>query len=473
MASTNALQASSARRLLIPVSGALLAIILAVLLSKGLIFDPYAQQKWSTSPDSVAITRLALAADGAKVASWWHGPWVEGEMFYRPLSSMLMWAEARLWGYNFLPYTLVSLLLHALNSALVFLLLYSVCPGPRWQRALSGLVGALLLNLGQHPAGPYWVRARVAWGTMIWWPVQTDFASLCFGLLSLLLLDRYLLTWQAAKREAAQRIACVGDVDDSETACRPRPDPRFLVWALASFLTSLLFKETPLVFIGIVPFLCLYRWLPWLKVTGSYAAIGAVLLILRGLFVPNASNPEWLGVYTFYKLLNYVHLLSAELLSNHEFWELAAIATMLGLVLGLRRLRVPVTYIVLACLVWPVLIATLLSASHNPAIATIPRELLIQLRYLGVVGGFAVALAAAGSEPALVFIVGLFAAAAANINRIGPHYWYYPAAMWGLVDGAVLNAALNLARKWWRKRKSPDQSTQLSAVAGAETGGAK
>ena len=133
----------------------------------------------------------------------------------------------------------------------------------------------------------------------------------------------------------------------------------------------------------------------------------------------------------------------------------------------------PATYIVLACLVWPLLIATLLSASHNPAIATIPRELLIQLRYVGVLGGFAVALATAGSEPALVFIVGLFMVAAANINRIGPHYWYYPAAMWGLVDGAVLNAAFNLTRKWWRGRKPQHETAQLSEGAMAESGRAK
>ena len=149
-------------------------------------------------------------------------------------------------------------------------------------------------------------------------------------------------------------------------------------------------------------------------------------------------------------------------------------ATLIGLVLVLRRLRVPVRYMVLGCLVWPLLIATLLSASHNPAIATIPRELLIQLRYVGVLTGFAVALATAGSEPALVFIVGLFAVGAANINRIGPHYWYYPAAMWGLVDGAALSAVLNLARRWQSGRAAPvNANAQPAELTQAESEGAR
>ncbi|MHB8994792.1 MAG: hypothetical protein ACYC63_06060 [Armatimonadota bacterium] len=470
-------RAANSRPLLLPVAGVVISIVLAVLLNKGLVFDPYAQQKWSTSPDSVAITQSALAADARTVVSWWHGPWIEREMFYRPLSSMLMWAEARLWGYNFFPYTIVSLTLHALSSALVFLLLYSMCPGPRWQRALSGLVAMLLFNLGHHPSGPYWERARVAWGTMIWWPVQTDFASLLFSLLSLLLLDRYLLQWQRAmyangwhgrssgragaantavpKQTSAKPtvppaaesgLEC--DFDDSPESCLPRLTNKYLMLALVSFLIALLFKETPLVLIGIVPFMCLYRWVPWIKVTGSYAAIGVTLAILRTLFVPQASNPEWLGVYTFYKILSFVHLLTAELLANWEVWEVVAMATLLGLVYLLRRLRVPTLYAVLACVIWPFLIAALLSADHNPALATIDREMLIQLRLLAVYSGFLIALITAGREPALVFIIGLFAVAMANVNRVGPHYWYYTAMMWGLVDGAVFNAAINLLREW-------------------------
>lgn len=453
MAASAPLPAVRTRAFAIPMAGVIITIVLAVMLNKGLVFDPYAQQKWSTSPDSVAITRSALAADTSTILSWWHGPWLENEMFYRPMSSMLMWAEARLWGYNFLPYTIVSLVLHSLNSALVFLLLYSLCPGPRWQRGVSALAGALCFNLGHHPEGPFWVYARVAWGTMIWWPVQTDFGSLLFALLSLLLLDRYLRCWQSTRRAWAAKVACGEDEDDSPETCRPRLQNTTLALALVSFFIAMLFKETPLVLIAIVPFMCLYRWLPWVKVTGSYAAIGVIMFVLRSLFVPQASNPEWLGLYSFYKLLSYVHYLSAQLLANREIWEFVAISTLIGLVFLLRRFKVPVLYIVLAAIVWPFVIAGLLGADHNPTLVTIPREMLIQLRFIGVFSGFLIALVTAGSEPALIFVIGLFAAAVANINRVGPHYWYYPAAMWGLVDGAVLNAALNLGRNWIARRR--------------------
>jgi hypothetical protein len=216
-------------------------------------------------------------------------------------------------------------------------------------------------------------------------------------------------------------------------------------------LIALLFKETPLVLIGIVPFMCLYRWVPWIKVTGSYAAIAAVLVILRGLFVPQASNPEWLGAYTFYKLLSFVHLLTAELLANWEVWEVVAMATLIGLFFLLRRLRVPTLYTIIACVVWPFIIAALLTADHNPALVTIPLEFQIQLRLLAVDSGCLIAIVTAGGEPALVFVIGHFAVGVANVNRVGPHYWYYTAMMWGLVDGAVLNAGINLLRGWRRR----------------------
>ncbi|MEN6547910.1 MAG: hypothetical protein ABFE07_17880 [Armatimonadia bacterium] len=402
-------------RRLYPLFGVLISVVIALSLTSGLIFDSWAQAKWSDSPDSVALTHAGRQADASTVLSWWHGPWIEGEMYYRPLSSMLMWAESRLWGFNFFPYTIVSWPMHAANSALAFLLLYSLCPGPRWQRTLSGIVAALMFNLGHHPEGAYWVRARVAWGVMIWWPVQTDFGSLLFALLSLVVLDRYL------------------------TKGKPR-----LGWALGAFLAALLFKETPLALIALVPFIALYRNKPWVRVTLYYAGLGAVLFILRALFVPSASNPEWMGAYTFYKLLTYVHLLSAELLHGGEIWEYVAMVSLAGLIYGLWKLRVPALYIVLASLAWPLLIGGLLTG--NPAIATIPREMLILLRYAGVIGGFVLALTTAGREPALIFIIGLFAVATANVNRIGPHYWYYPVWMWGMVDGAVLNAAINFVR---------------------------
>jgi hypothetical protein len=402
-----------------------LAAVVALGLNAELIFDSAVQAHYADSPDSADITRRALQADGATIAAWWWGPWVQQEMYYRPLSSLLMWAQARLWGWNFQPYCILSWLIHTGNSLLVVLLLYSLCPGPRWQRALCGLLGALLFNLGHHPDGAYWSRARVAWGMMPWWPVQTDLCSAFWSLTSLLALDRFLVLER--RGEGSLR--------------------RWLALAYGAFIVALLFKETPLLLIMVVPFLVSYRRRPWLALEAGFLGIGVVFYALRAIFVPEASGLEWQGTYTFYKFLNYTHLLTAELLYNGEIWEWVAIITLFPLLLGLRRLKVPARYLVVAALVWPLVIAGVVTG--NPALATIPREMTILLRFAGVYAGFALALITARREPALVLIIALLATAVPNVNRIGPHYWYWPVMMWGLVNGAVLNAALNYSRRCW------------------------
>lgn len=415
------------------VIGMLLSALLALAANYQLIFDPAAREKWADSPDSVAITKEGLAADAGKVLSWWYGPWIEGEMYYRPLSSMFMWLEARLFGWNFLPYNLISWFIQAGIAALVFLLLFRVCPGAQWQRALSGLVAAACFIAGHHPPGPdgLWIRARVTWGVMPWWPVQTDLCSLLLSLLSLVLLDRWLLQQSASGEASASR---------------------WPTGALLCFLAAILFKETPLTLIFIVPLLGLYRRRPWLRYTLAYAGLGVLLLIVRFFAVPEASNPEWLGPVTFYKYLLFVHLETANLLVAGEIWHWVAAITLIPLVMLLRRTRLDPLYVALICLAWPLVCAGVVAG--NPMLATVGRDLGILGRMLLVYGGFALALLTWPRQPALLFVTCLFIVALPNINRIGPHYWYWPVAFWGLADGAVLNAAISSARDWRQARVS-------------------
>jgi hypothetical protein len=413
----------------VPLLGIVLSMALGLALTGELIFQDWARAHWQDNPDSVAIAKAAQAADWRTALGWWVGPWIESDTFYRPLSSTLMWIEGRLWGYNFVPYTFVSWAMHAGNCALLFLLLYSLCPGPRLQRLAVGVFGALMLNLGHHPPGPDWIRARVAWGVMIYWPVQTDFGCLGFSLLSLLCLDRYLV--------AAQ------------------PRPRLFIAALAFLLAALLFKETALVLLVVAPLVALYRNVPWLKTAVGYFAVCAVIFVMRALVLPAASNPEWMGTYTFYKYLGWIHELSAELLHGGESWEYITVVTLIPLAWLLVRLRVPTLYIVLGCLVWPLVIGGALTG--NPALATIPREMKILLRFAAVYGGFFLALLTAGTEPLLIFVVGLFGIAAANVNRIGPHYWYWPVAFWALCNAGAANALVNIIRRRWGSRPHAEQ----------------
>lgn len=435
---------SSHRPLL--VIGMLLSALLALGANYELIFDPAAREKWADSPDSVAITKEGLAADAGKVASWWYGPWIEGEMYYRPLSSMLMWLEARLFGWNFLPYNLISWVVQAGIAALVFLLLFRVCPGPDWQRAVSGLVAVACFIGGHHPPGPdgLWIRARVTWGVMPWWPVQTDLCSLFMSLLSLILLDRWLVA--GGRRQVAAST-------DSEGAERPGGGVavrRLPTAALLCFLAAILFKETPLTLILMVPLFGVYRGRPWLRYTLAYAGLGLLLLIVRAIAVPEASNPEWLGPITFYKYLLFVHLQTANLLVAGEIWHWVTVVTLIPLVLLLRRTKLDPLYIVLICLAWPLICAGVVAG--NPMLATVGRELGLLGRLLLVYAGFALALLTWPRQPALLFVTCLFVVAFPNINRIGPHYWYWPVVFWGLADGAVLNATLSVLRDWRQSR---------------------
>ncbi|NPV47194.1 MAG: hypothetical protein HPY69_09565 [Armatimonadetes bacterium] len=431
---------SSHRPLLI--IGMLLSALVALGANYELIFDPAAREKWADSPDSVAITKEGLAADAGKVASWWYGPWIEGEMYYRPLSSMFMWLEARLFGWNFLPYNLISWFIQAGIAALVFLLLFRVCPGPEWQRALSGLVAAGCFVGGHHPPGPdgLWIRARVTWGVMPWWPVQTDICSLFMSLLSLILLDRWLVA------DGRGQGTAPADGEEVEGAGRIGFGSRLPTGALVCFLAAILFKETPLTLIFMVPLFGLYRGRPWLRYTLAYAALGVLLLVIRAIAVPGASNPEWLGGATFYKYLLFVHLETANLLVAGEIWHWVTVITLIPLVLLLRRTKLDPLYIVLICLVWPLVCAGVVAG--NPMLATVGRDLGILGRLLLVYAGFALALLTWPRQPALLFVTCLFIVALPNINRIGPHYWYWPVAFWGLADGAVLSAAVSALRDW-------------------------
>ncbi len=418
------------RHRLLPAIAMLLAAIIALAANYELIFDPAAQEKWADSPDSVAIVKEALAADAGKIVSWWYGPWVEAEMYYRPLSSMFMWLEARLFGWNFLPYNIISWFIQAGIAALICLLLYRLCPGPQWQRALCGLVAAACFVAGHHPPGPngLWVRARVTWGVMPWWPVQTDLCSLFMSLLSLILLDR----WLARQTDATARTGLP-------------------LGALGCFLAALLFKETPLTLIFMAPLLGLYRGRPWLRYTIAYAALGLLLVVVRHFAVPEASNPEWLGASTtFYKYLLFIHLEAANLLVAGEIWEWGTAITVIPLFLLLRRTKLDVLYVVVVCLAWSFLCAGLFGG--NPFLAIVPRDMAILGRMFLVYWGFALALIAWPRQPALLLVACLFIVALPNINRIGPHYWYWPVAFWGLADGAALNAALSWLREWRSRR---------------------
>lgn len=410
--------------------GVVISIALGMALTGELVFERTEQVRFQDNPDSLASVEACAPASLGTMLSWWARPWLpEKYLFYRPLYTALMWAEAKLWGYNFFPYTVVSWVLQGLNSGLIFLLVFSLCGGPRWQRLVAGLGGALMLSLGHDAAGAWGPAVRVAWAIMPFWPAQTDIASLTCGLLSLVCLDRHLVREQ--RRQGDPEL--------------PR-DQRLFVAACAAFLGALQFKETALAVLAIAVGLALYRRVNWRQTALWFGVMAAAFLTARALVLPDASNPQWLGWRTLSLWTQYSHLLTGELLTQREIWEFVTIVTLVPLVILLWRKRVSITYIILACLVWPFLWAGVLTG--NPALATIKREMTILARFAGVYGGLALALLYARREPLLPLIVGLVVLAAANVERFGPHYWYWTVALWALIDGVALNAVANRIREW-------------------------
>jgi hypothetical protein len=113
-------------------------------------------------------------ANGETVAGWLTGPWVGHKLFdyYRPVTSIAMLAEFRLFGQSAAVWQLVSLCFHVVSSMMLVLLIRGVFKSP-----LAALAGGAIWAL----------RSRM--GLVIeWTPAQTDIFAGFFAILSLLAL---------------------------------------------------------------------------------------------------------------------------------------------------------------------------------------------------------------------------------------------------------------------------------------------
>jgi hypothetical protein len=177
-------------------------------------------------------------------------------LFHRPIPLFVWWAGLHLWSGSPLGYHLVGVLLHAGNTALVYLL------ARRYTASLfGGTMAALLFAL--HPTH---VEATV-------WPsAQPDLLSTGFVLLSMWFLEQYIAT-----RGGHQKWLS-------------------LVAALAAFLFALWSKEVAaallaVVFVRLLVIPGARRWVHTVKVAGAYVLTVGVYLAAR--FVVLGGN--WLG----------------------------------------------------------------------------------------------------------------------------------------------------------------------------------
>ncbi len=393
---------------------ALAAVSLAT--TYGMVFDPVVQAFFATNGDSQAIAGNAMAADWSDVWRWWTGPWIQHEMYYRPLSSMLFLAEGHLFGVNFQPYCMVSWAANALNVALLFLLGASLARGSRKAKLAIGTLTAALFLLAKHPEisqGPGYRPApvgRIASGVMPWWPVQTDIFSMLCGLLSLLLLDRYLLNGRT----------------------------RYLTGALASFVAALLFKEMALCIPLLVPLLVLYRRRDRvLTVSAWYFGLGIAFYAVRSVAAPAASGLEYHGIKTFSKLAFYLINRLTALVITGEWFPIAGSLVLLLIVLVMTWKRIEWIWTGLIALLWLLGSAQFIGGTFGLlTIADVLGRLGTMLLFWG--GLFLIVLVRdRGVSVALV--VAVVATCIPVLNRMGPHYWYWPLAFYALLNASLLN----------------------------------
>jgi hypothetical protein len=398
------------------VIAAIALLIASLLATSELVFSDWAQAMFAGNGDSIAIAKAAQAASVSDIPAWWTGPWIQHEMYYRPLASMLFFIQGKLFGDNFQHYCVVSWIANALNVVLLMLLGASLARGTDRLKLAIGILTGVLFLLARHPEifqGPDTdpaAAARVTWGIMPWWPVQTDVFSLMFGMLSLLLLDRYL-------------------VDDGRAK---------LIGAAGSFLAALLFKEMALAIPLMVPLLVLYRKRSAVApVTALYLGIGLVFYIVRTLAAPEASGFEWQGIKTVNNFgLYFAHSLWRNVMS--ETW--APVFTSMGLVIFALVMiwrRIEWVWIIFMVPLWLLLGGQLFAGNFAQFSVIGPWLRLLPALLLWAGAALLILSRQRGASPALLAAVAF--ACIPVLNRSGPHYWYWPLAFYAVLNASLIN----------------------------------
>jgi hypothetical protein len=423
------------------------------------VFDARTQEFFATNADSIAIAERAMAAQWSDIGKWWRGPWIQHEMYYRPLSSMLFFAEGQLFGMDFQRYCIVSWVANAANVVLLFLLGSSLARGSRKVRLVIGGLTGLLFLLARHPeicqgiGNPTAPAARVTWSVMPWWPVQTDIFSMLFGVLSLLLLDRYLVVagtnpYHASAHNGPVSLRSAGPSErptalpSSDTDCRQQVLVGRMNWylagALVSFVTALLFKEMALCLPLLVPLLVLYRRRDKvLGVSALYFGLAGVFYVVRTLASPGASGLEYQGARSLMKLAFYaVNQLSALVLTDEWFPVLGSLG-LLVIVLVMVWKRVEWVWTGLAALLWLLAAGQLFGGNFAMFSLLEPMVKLVQVGILW--GGVLLLVLVRDRGVSAALVVAVIAVCVPVVNRIGTHYWYWPLAFYALLNASLLN----------------------------------
>jgi len=433
-------------------AGAAICAMIGLATTAHPVFSPRVLAHYADSPDSVNIAESAEAATPRDLLRWWTGSWIQrGSTYYRPLSSILFWLEHRAFGRNFQGYVVVSWLVHGWVCASLFLLGFSVFPGSVVQRSTTAILAVALFSVRLGPQGPTWAPAPVSYAVVAWWPAQTDQVSLAFSVWALLLFDG----WLKGSRH------------------------RGLLQGTALWIVALLFKEMAVSLPVVAGCLIMYRrglrsmrlWAAedaaqgrrrlspgvfW-QVVLPGLLVGAGFLVLRSILVPGAWGPQAESLHYFLrKVLFYAGERPATLVASRGLPLVVIPAFLAACIYVYARLprRPSAVWLALTVVICTGALAQVLTGSF--ALITIPDELAaigtVTLLILGVV-----VLAHVRTGPAWMLLGSVVAIHLPILHVWGPHYFYWPAAFWALLNASLL---LYVWQRWrggtlqWRKQKA-------------------
>lgn len=150
--------------------GLALMLLALVLLTRGAVGSD-----WSRSGNDMEFLLPALEHDSP--TEYLFGPWAGRDIFhyYRPVTSVVMWLELRIFGKEPTGWQVFSLFLHLASVTLLTLLLRLIV-----RSSVAALIGA----------GLWAFRDRI-FETIAWVPAQTDLLAGCFSLMCLLAIANY------------------------------------------------------------------------------------------------------------------------------------------------------------------------------------------------------------------------------------------------------------------------------------------
>jgi hypothetical protein len=351
--------------------------------------------------DIYNLYRAAAKAGVKDVPGWFVGPWLNKKVgYYRPITSLLYVAEYHAFGDDFSSYNRVSLLIHGMNTGLLFLVTVSLFRERKTMRVLYGLIASIYFATMSNSM---WSGVYFSIG---WWPAQNDLLSLTFGLLSLLLLDNWLVS-------------------------NRRP---WLIGSIVAFLFAIGTKEMAYATVPVAIALIWHRKRRATREMAFFAILGALLWTMRKLVIPNPWAENYFSNWVYRKASFYAGGPPLPLMLLGIWWPIVAAAGSLAIApIGLRK-GWPVITIVATIIVFVGLCAWFVPGGSTWMLIFEDGE---RLRYYNCLVYFLAPILFwryRREEPGCFSLLAFAGVLVPILQFVGHHYLYWPGAFLALSD---------------------------------------